>query len=114
MNRVESRTIQTVTKGRYKTPSKEKPKQVVISLLTDAEHEDLEFPVAATPKQVVISLLTDDEDEDLEFPVAATLSLRSHPPSQKYVPVDNSNFAAYAHTHRFLNNDKNRKRIAVR
>jgi len=90
MNRAKSRTIHIAAKGRSKRPSEKKPKPVVISLLTDDEDEDLEVPAAATPGQ------------------------RNHPSSQKYVPVDNSKFTAYAQTHRFLNNGKNRKRIAVR
>ncbi len=87
-NRVKARMIQTITKGRCRTPSKSKPKKVVISLLTD------------------------DEDEDLT--AAGPSSRRSLPSSMKYVPVDNSNFTAYAQTHQFANNEKNRKRVTMR
>jgi hypothetical protein len=87
-NRVKARMIQTIAKGRCRTPSKSKPKKVVISLLTDDEEEDL---TAAGPS-----------------------SRRSLPSSMKYVPVDNSNFTAYAQTHQFTNNEKNRKRVTMR
>jgi len=90
INRVKSRTIQTAAKGRCKTPSKE------------------------ILKPIVISLLTDDEDLELDRSVGAVSGQRSYPSSQKYVPVDNSNFRAYEQTHRFLNNGEKRKRIAVR
>jgi hypothetical protein len=90
MQRVNSRTIQTAETGASRTPSK-------------AERE-----------QVVISLLTDDEDEDLGATTAGQAGRQSLPASKKYVPVDNGNFAAYAQTSRFMNDEKNRKRVTVR
>jgi DNA (cytosine-5)-methyltransferase 1 len=90
MNRARSRTIQTASSGRPKLPSKKKPKV-----------------------QVVISLLTDDEDEDLGD-AAGPSGRPSLSSSRNYVPVDNSDLTAYAQTNRFMNHGKIRKRVSVK
>ena len=63
--------------------------------------------------QVVISLLSDDEDDDL-MAVAAPSEESTLPFPRRYVPMDNSNLAAYAQTNRFMTHGKDRKRIATR
>lgn len=111
MNRVKSRTIQTPSMGRCKTPSKAKTRpQAAVS-----SYRSLAIPKEKAQATIVISLLTDDEDESLDATEARPLDHRSCPPPPKqYVPVDNSNFMAYAQTHQSMNNKKNRKLVAVK
>jgi len=63
--------------------------------------------------QVVISLLSDDEDEDVRATVVPS-DESTLPFPTRYVPIDNSSLAAYAQTNRFMNHGKDRKRVAAR
>lgn len=89
VNSVKPRAYQTASNGNLKPSLREKYKE-----------------------QIVISLLTDDEEDDLGA-AAGPSEQPSLPSASRYVPVDNSNLLAYAQTNRFMNRGKNRERAAV-
>jgi hypothetical protein len=72
--RIESRTIHTLRTGKGKLPVK-----------------------LASKSHFFVNLISDDEGESMEMEVQRPLI-----PAAKYVPVDNSGFAAYAQTNRYM------------
>ncbi|KAH6677212.1 hypothetical protein B0J14DRAFT_635947 [Halenospora varia] len=61
-----------------------------------------------TKLQVFINLVSDDEGERVMSSSSQTLATTT--PKQKYVPVDNTQFGAYAQTHHSMNNTSSSKR----
>ncbi|TVY18383.1 DNA (cytosine-5)-methyltransferase 1 [Lachnellula arida] len=87
--RFEDRIIQSPRTGAAKLPTKPASKlKVVINLISDDEDEN------------------EDEAKKTKRPAPAP----SRPPTNRYVPVDNSGLAAYAQTNRYIHNSNTKAR----